>query len=96
MTSELENISHGKNLDTTALYIHIQMSIFLALCVNSASTYTFTSMQTYHLNNLANCKKSEYYMLSQKKDKEKLLNEVICRWILLYYLLKYKFQDKVQ
>ena len=34
-------------------------------------------------------------MLSQKKDKEKLLNEVICRWILLYYLLKYKFQDKV-
>ena len=35
-------------------------------------------------------------MLSQKKDKEKLLNEVICKWILLYYLLKYKFQDKVQ
>ena len=35
-------------------------------------------------------------MLSQKKDKEKLLNEVICKWILLYYLLKYKFQDEVQ
>ena len=77
LPSVLKTISHGKTWIPQLCGFHIQISLCLALWASSAGTYTFTSMQTYHLNKLANCKKAEHDMLRQKKTRKNYVMKLL-------------------